>query len=92
MKRQFKKYLRYHLILRLNETHAEEILHLARFVEGRPEFVSARLKSVDRKGMDLLAAERDGNISEIRLPFSRTAGDIKEAERLILDLVKRVQE
>ena len=42
--------------------------------------------------MDLLAAERDGNISEIRLPFSRTAGDIKEAERFILDLVQRAQE
>jgi len=91
VKRQFKKYLRYHLILRLNETHAEGVLRLARFVEARPGFVSAKIKSVDRDGMDLVAAERDGSISEIRLAFARRVHGIQDAERLIVEWIEQIE-
>ena len=89
LKKAFKKHLRYQLIQRLNDGHSAGIVRLARFVETQPTFISAKIKSIDRLGIDLVAAERDGRISEIRLSFSRKAYDIQEAERLVLELIER---
>lgn len=91
MRRKFKKHLLFDMLQRLNDSRAEGILHLARFVEARPGFVSAKIKSVDREGMDLVAAERDGNISEIRLAFARRVHCIEEAERLIVEWIEQVE-
>lgn len=75
----------------MNKDHADAVLIYAHFFGNFPEAETARLVSIDPKGMKL-SAEADGKVVPVRVEFERELKDAEDAHRILVEMLKQARQ
>ncbi|MBD1844397.1 DUF2470 domain-containing protein [Cyanobacteria bacterium FACHB-63] len=74
----------------MNKDHGDAVLVYAQYFGKVKDATAAEMKSVDEKGMDLLAQVNEEMVP-VRVTFDRTLKDAKEAHIILVEMLKRVR-
>jgi len=77
-------------VQRVNDSHGEALLVMARSLGGHPEATSARAERIDRNGIDLVLATPNGPV-EARVDFSEPVLDPRFMRTAFKDLAARAE-
>jgi len=73
----------------MNKDHSDSVLVYAQHFGNVNGATAAEMKSIDAKGMDLLARVNEEMVP-VRVTFDRTLKDAKEAHIILVEMLKRV--
>ncbi|MBD1823282.1 DUF2470 domain-containing protein [Cyanobacteria bacterium FACHB-DQ100] len=74
----------------MNKDHGDAVLVYAQYFGKVKDATTAEMKSIDEKGMDLLAQVNEETVP-VRVTFDRTLKDAKEAHIILVEMLKRVR-
>jgi len=74
----------------MNKDHSDSVLVYAQYFGKVKDATAAEMKSIDEKGMDLLA-QVNAETVPVRVNFDRTLKDAKEAHIILVEMLKRVR-
>lgn len=74
----------------MNKDHSDSVLVYAQYFGKVKDATAAEMKSIDEKGMELLAQVNDESVP-VRVNFDRTLKDAKEAHIILVEMLKRVR-
>jgi NADPH-dependent ferric siderophore reductase len=80
------------VIANLNAEHRDTVELVARVLGGVPDLASARVTTVDRDGLGLVAERADGSLVDLDLAFTEPATDLFAMRRETIRLVARARE
>ncbi len=74
----------------MNKDHGDSVLVYAQYFGKLSGASTAEMKSIDAKGMNLLAQVNEETVP-VRVEFDRTLKDAKEAHIILVEMLKRVR-
>ncbi|MGG6268766.1 DUF2470 domain-containing protein [Leptolyngbya sp. AN03gr2] len=74
----------------MNKDHSDSVLVYVQHFGKVKDATAAEMKSIDEKGMDLLA-QVNAETVPVRVNFDRTLKDAKEAHIILVEMLKRVR-
>ena len=75
----------------MNEDHAEAIVLYARFFGNTPEAETARMISIDPRGMDLSVDSNNNTNTRVRIEFDSPLQDAEAAHHTLIEMVKQAR-